>query len=205
MLHKVRMHFTAATSAPCRVQGVSVSIRISGYAVGAALVAATPSLVEPFVPAAFVPAIELAGTLATAAIAARAATRIAGVDSWKGARSLLRDIVPHAPKDAGGAALGALRLACGVDRVRDLFGRLALARVPKLLGGVVARGVQAKIPGAGIVLQGVRAVTSALDAVAMVTTLEALARRSVELADARASLTHVDFPGACEPTVSVAA
>src|SRR5258708_27716527 len=173
---------------------VSVSsIRISPFGLGAGLVAATPALIEPFVPAPFVPALEIAGALATAGIAVYAATRAAGVHTWSDARTMLRDVLPHVPKSECGASVGILRLACGVDRWRDVLGRIAFSRIPKMIGGVVARGAQAVVPGAGLVLQGVRAVTNALDAVALVTTLEALARRSVELAEARAALRVVDF------------
>jgi len=184
---------------------VNFTVRISPLAVGAAFVAVAPSIVEPFVPAPLAPAIEIAGAVATAGIAAYAAARAANVHTWSDARSLLREVLPYAPKNEGGAALGVLRLACGVDRVRDVVGRLALRRIPKLLGGAVARGAQALVPGAGLVLQGVRAATTALDAVAFVTTLEALARRAAELAETRKALTHVEFPGVSEPTVPAAA
>src|SRR5438132_12924318 len=110
------MHFTAATSCSCILESVNlprVSLRISSFAMGAAFVAAVPSLVEPFVPAPFAPAIEVAGAVATAGIAAYAAARAAGVHTWGDAREMLRDVLPYAPKNEGGAALGVLRLACG--------------------------------------------------------------------------------------------
>lgn len=181
------------------------TVRISPYAIGAALVAATPSIVESFVPAPFAPAIEVAGALATAAIAAHAAKRAGGSTTWSDARTMLREVLPCAPRNEGGAALSVLRVGCGVERLRDALGRITVRKIRRLLGGVVANGARALVPGAGLVLQGVRAVTTALDTMAFVTTLEALARRSAELAETRAALRVVDFPGAAEPTIPAAA
>jgi hypothetical protein len=202
------MHFTAATSRACIVGDVNVSgrdWRISPYAIGAAFVAAAPAIVESFVPPHIAPAIEIAGALGTAVIAARAATKAANVHTWADARTLLRDVLPHAPKAEGGLALGILRFVCGSERPRLSITSGALARLPKMIGGMLAGRARRWVPGAGLVLQGVRAASGALDAVALVTTLEALARRSAELAETRAALRVVDFPGVSEPTVSAAA
>lgn len=216
MLHKVRMHFTDATSAACTLEAVHsttttnppqsrASTRVSPWAIGAAATAVAPCVLEPFLPAPLVPALEIAGTLATATIAACAATHAAGARTWSDRIALLRDVLPHTPHDVGGSALGALRFAVGLESIGSGIARLARGRLPKMLGGMIARRAQNLVPGAGLVLQGVRAATSALDAIAFVTTLEALARRSVELAEARAALHPIDLAGACVPTVSVAA
>jgi hypothetical protein len=206
------MHFTGATLRSCMVVDVNLTVRISPYAIGAAFVAAAPALIEPFVPPPFAPAIEIASALATAAIAAHAATRAAGTSTFGSARTMLRDVLPFAPANEGGVALGMLRFVCGVSgpafsfaRVKEIVGRVATRRLPALVGTELARRSKKFIPVAGIFLQAVRAVSNALDAAAFVTTLEALARRSADLAETRAALTHVDFPGACEPTVSAAA
>jgi hypothetical protein len=181
------------------------TIRISPYAIGAAFVAAAPAIIESFVPPPIAPALEIAGAIGTAVIAVRAATKAANVTTWSGTRTLLRDVLPHAPKAEGGLALGILRVICGGERPRLSISSAALARIPKFVGGVLASRARRWVPGAGLVLQGVRAASSALDAVALVTTIEALARRSAELAETRAALRIVDFPGVSEPTVSAAA